>query len=67
MIGTLLIIDTLHLASITMQIDYFWATKSFDKEPRCFSMRFCPFFGLWGGPPLFEMGGMVVLDTEEGG
>ena len=45
----------------------YYPLRASTKENGVFWGVFLPVFGLWGGPPWSEMGGMVVLDTEEGG
>ena len=45
----------------------YYPLRASTKENGVFWGAFLPVFGLWGGPPWSKMGGMVVLDTEEGG
>ena len=44
----------------------YYPLKASTKENGVFLGAFLPVFGLWGGPPWSELGGMVVLDTKEG-
>ena len=45
----------------------YYPLRSWTKENGMFWGAFLPVFDLWGGRPWTELGGMVVLDTEEGG
>ena len=45
----------------------YYPLRASTKENGVFWGAFLPIFGLLGGPRWSEMGGLVVLDTEEGG